>query len=153
MAAKIQPIQVHVSSVIEAPLREVWALIRDFNSLPQWHPAIAGSEIEGSRENCAIGCVRKLKLKSGEVVREQLLELSDVRTCFTYNILESDVGLLDYVAELALLPITDHDQCLAIWTANFRTSPGEEAEKHKMVEQDVFLGGLRALNTKLRTAR
>jgi Polyketide cyclase / dehydrase and lipid transport len=149
MRGKIQPIQVHVSSVIEAPLAAVWALIRDFNSLPLWHPAIADSEIEDSRESSAVGCIRKLTLKSGETVREQLLELSDSQTRFTYNILESEVGLLDYVAELSLLPITDGNQCLAIWTANFRTVSGLEMEKHTMVERDVFLGGLHALNAKL----
>jgi len=27
------------SSVINAPIDEVWARIRDFNALPDWHPA------------------------------------------------------------------------------------------------------------------
>jgi len=153
MKAKIQPVQVYVSSVIDAPLGAVWALIRDFNSLPQWHPAIAQSLIEDSRSSSEVGCVRKLTLKTGETVREQLLELSDARTCFTYNILESDVGLLDYVAELSLLPVTDGNRCLATWTANFRTASGLEPEKHRMVEKDVFLGGLQALNAKLRPSK
>ncbi len=37
----------HASSVINAPIEKVWARIRDFNGLPNWHPAIARSEIEG----------------------------------------------------------------------------------------------------------
>jgi Polyketide cyclase / dehydrase and lipid transport len=149
MTARIQSIQIYVSSVIEAPLTAVWALVRDYNSLPQWHPAIAGSEIEGSRDKSTVGCIRKLTLTGGEIVREQLLELSDTHFRLTYNILESDVGLLDYVSELSLLPITDGNRCLATWTANFRTAPGAEEEKRKMVENDVFLAGLHALNAKL----
>jgi uncharacterized membrane protein len=36
----------HASSVINAPIDEVWARIRDFNALPDWHPGVAKSEIE-----------------------------------------------------------------------------------------------------------
>ena len=34
------------SSVINAPFDEVWARIRDFNALADWHPAFADSHIE-----------------------------------------------------------------------------------------------------------
>ena len=36
----------YASTVLNAPAKEVWALIRDFNALPAWHPAITDSEIE-----------------------------------------------------------------------------------------------------------
>ena len=28
----------YASTVLNAPAKEVWALIRDFNALPTWHP-------------------------------------------------------------------------------------------------------------------
>ena len=34
------------SSVINAPIDEVWARIRDFNALPDWHSAFTDSHIE-----------------------------------------------------------------------------------------------------------
>jgi len=34
------------SSVINAPIDEVWAKIRDFNALPDWHPAFTDSPRE-----------------------------------------------------------------------------------------------------------
>jgi uncharacterized membrane protein len=37
----------HASSVINAPIDQVWAHIRDFNGLANWHPAVAKSEITG----------------------------------------------------------------------------------------------------------
>ena len=40
-------VNVYRSAVIDAPADKVWALIRDFNGLPKWHPAIGKSEIEG----------------------------------------------------------------------------------------------------------
>lgn len=37
----------HASAVIDAPVEAVWAVVRNFNSLPDWHPAIERGEIEG----------------------------------------------------------------------------------------------------------
>ncbi len=37
---------IFVSSVIDAPAADVWAIVRDFNGMPQWHPLIADSLIE-----------------------------------------------------------------------------------------------------------
>ena len=39
-------VRVSVSSVLDAPPDAVWSRVRDFNGLPQWHPAIADSRIE-----------------------------------------------------------------------------------------------------------
>ena len=36
----------HASSVINAPIEQVWARIRDFNTLDDWHPCISSSVIE-----------------------------------------------------------------------------------------------------------
>jgi len=149
MKRKIQPVQVYVSSVIDASIDKVWALVRDFNAMPQWHPAITRSHIEDDRESSAVGCIRNFALAGGGKIREQLLELSDTHYRFTYCIVESDVGLLDYVAELALSPVTDGDRTFAAWSANFSTERGLEQEKARMVGQDVFLGGFEALRQRL----
>jgi len=37
--------KVYRSAVIRAPVETVWAVVRDFNALPRWHPAIATSEM------------------------------------------------------------------------------------------------------------
>jgi hypothetical protein len=39
--------KVFVSAVIDAPIGEVWAKMRDFNGLPDWHPRFSRSHIEG----------------------------------------------------------------------------------------------------------
>lgn len=148
MKRPVQPIQVYVSSVINGPIDAIWALVRDFNALPEWHPGIAKSRIEEDREGAAIGCVRNLVLNGGERVREQLLELSDIHHRFAYSILDSDVGLLDYIAEFALSPVTDGNRTFAVWSANFRTAPGQEKEKQTMVAQDVFQRGFDALKAR-----
>ncbi len=37
--------KVRTSAVIQAPPEPVWAIVRDFNGLPGWHPAVAESMI------------------------------------------------------------------------------------------------------------
>jgi hypothetical protein len=34
------------STIIDAPIERVWAVLRDFNSHVHWHPVVADSHIE-----------------------------------------------------------------------------------------------------------
>ena len=97
-------IQVYVSSVIPAPAGAVWPLLRDFNGLPRWHPLIAESRIEQQQAADRVGCVRQFRLHDGGVIREQLLGLSDFDCRVTYSILQSPMGVSQYVATLSLTP-------------------------------------------------
>jgi hypothetical protein len=93
-------IKVYTSSVIDAPADAVWAQIRDFNGLPKWTPFVAESRIEGNQPADKVGCVRNFRLKDGSTIREQLLTLSDFDFQCTYSILESPMGVENYVATL-----------------------------------------------------
>ena len=53
--------RVYVSTVVNARNDRVWARVRDFNGLPNWHPAIAESRIEGGEPSDKIGCVRDFR--------------------------------------------------------------------------------------------
>ena len=68
--------RVYVSSVIAAPAAKVWARVRDFNGLPNWHPRIAESRIENGEPADRVGCIRAFSLRSGDRLREQLLCLT-----------------------------------------------------------------------------
>lgn len=140
---------VYVSSVIDAPIEVVWATVRDFNALPQWHPNIRESRIEDGLAPDAVGCIRNFKQQDGSVIREQLLTLSDREYRFCYSMLESDLGLYDYISEFSLQKITDGDRTFAVWLAHFRTEPGLEEQKATMVGQGVFQKGFDALKKKL----
>ena len=48
----------YASIILKAPVETVWSLIRDFNGLPKWAPAIAQSKIEGGLDADVVGCVR-----------------------------------------------------------------------------------------------
>ena len=61
------------STVIDAPLERVWAVLRDFNSHDQWHDVVEQSRIEGGERDDRVGCVRSFTLKDGNRIREQLI--------------------------------------------------------------------------------
>ena len=141
-------VKVFVSSVIPAPANKVWAVVRDFNDMPSWHPSIARSTIEGGRPSDCVGCIRALTLSDGVRVREQLLSLSDFDYSFSYAIVESGLNVSNYVASLKLTPITDTDQTFGEWSAEFETTAGSEQETAGMISRDVFQAGFDALKKK-----
>ena len=138
-------IKVYVSSVIEAAADNVWSRIRDFNGLPSWHPAIADSRIENSQPSDRVGCIRHFHTKDGGMIRERLLGLSDYDFSCTYEILESPMGVENYVATLKLTPITDGNGTFAEWSAEFDCAEGRERDLNESIGNGVFQGGFDAL--------
>jgi hypothetical protein len=138
-------VKVYASSVIDAPAERVWEAVRDFNGLPDWHPLIADSRIEGGGAADRIGCVRNFRTRDGGLIREQLLTLSDFDYECTYAILESPMGVDNYVATLKLTPITDGNRTFAEWNAEFDCDEARERELSQKIGQGVFQGGFDAL--------
>ena len=110
-------VKIYVSSVVDAPAERVWDHIRDFNALPKWHPAIGDSRIEGNQPADKVGCIRSFHTRDGGAIRERLMALSDYEYGCTYAILESPMGVSNYIASIRLIPITDGDRTLCEWTA------------------------------------
>lgn len=138
-------VQIYVSSVIGASADTVWSRVRDFNGLPQWHPAIADSRIENEQPADRVGCIRHFHTRDGGMIRERLLALSDYDYSCTYEILESPMGVEGYVATLKLVPVTDGNRCFAEWSAEFECAPGREQELTQSIGQGVFQTGFDAL--------
>jgi hypothetical protein len=138
-------IKVYVSSVIDASADIVWQRVRDFNGLPQWHPAIADSCIENNEPSDRVGCIRHFHTRDGGMIRERLLGLSDHDFTCVYEILESPMGVDNYVATLKLTPITDGNRSFAEWSAEFDCAEGRERELTDTIGGGVFQGGFDAL--------
>ena len=138
-------IRIYVSSVIDASADSVWSRIRDFNALPLWHPAIADSRIENNEPSDKVGCIRHFHTRDGGMIRERLLALSDFDYSCVYEILESPMGVDNYVATLKLSPITDGNRCFAEGSAEFDCAEGRERELTDAIGNGVFQGGFNAL--------
>src|SRR4051794_16172143 len=129
------------STVIDAPIERVWAILRDFNSHDRWHDVVADSRIEGDEAPTQVGCIRSFTLKDGNRIREQLLTLSDSEHKSTYCIVEATVPLQRYVATVTLKPVTDGDRTFWHWESSFATPPRRERELSQMVARDVYEAG------------
>lgn len=137
------------STIIDAPIERVWAVLRDFNSHEAWHEVVEASRIEGNERSDQVGCVRSFTLRDGNRIREQLLTLSDVEHKSTYCIVEATVPLQRYVATVTLKPVTDGNRTFWHWESTFATPPGMERELRDMVAQGVYEAGFENLRRHL----
>ncbi|MFO1037923.1 MAG: SRPBCC family protein [Geminicoccaceae bacterium] len=142
--------KVYVSSVIPAPIAAVWRVVRDFNGLPDWTGFVAESRIEQNMPADRIGCIRNFRLRDGGRIRERLLALSDYDMSCTYSILESPLGVENYIATLSLSPVTETDATFVEWTAEFDAAPEREDQLVQTIGRNVFQAGLTSLKERLR---
>ena len=142
-------IRVYTSSVIDASADTVWSRIRDFNGLPQWHPGIADSRIENGEAADKVGCIRHFHTRDGGMIRERLLALSDYDYSCVYEILESPMGVENYVATLKLTPVTDGNKTFAEWWAEFDCAPEREQALAEQIGQGVFQSAFDSLKKAL----
>ena len=140
-------VRIYVSSVIDATADSVWSRVRDFNALPVWHTIIADSRIEKNEPSDKIGCIRHFHTRDGGMIREKLLTLSDYDFSCVYSILESPMGVDNYVATLKLTPITDGARCFIEWSAEFDCAQGREQELSEQIGNGVFQVGIDALKS------
>ena len=145
-------VKVVKSTVLDHPVEEVWAVLRDFNGHDEWHPAVADSEIERGQTSDRVGCVRRFHLRDGSELSERLLTLSDADMAFSYCLHETPVPLLNYVAHVRLAPVTDGDGTFWHWESRFDTPAGREAELGRMVAEDIYQGGFDAIRAHLARA-
>ncbi|KEZ76736.1 SRPBCC family protein [Salinisphaera hydrothermalis] len=141
--------RIFISRVIHASPDAVWAVLRDFNGMPEWHPAIADSTIEDGRAADAVGCVRSFHLADGAHLREQLTELSDANRRMRYIILDSPMPVTGYDASIEVLPITEDGGSLVVWTAEFEVPATEAEAMVETVSDGVFRAGLAAIAARL----
>lgn len=143
-------VKVRQSTIIDAPIDDVWAILRDFNSHERWHPAIAFSEIEGGDPVDAVGAVRHFRLADGGELREQLLALSDKDRRLSYCLLEAPLPLMGYVASVRLKPVTDGDATFWEWSSEFHPPAHRRDELVKLVTEGIYQAGFTAVRSLLR---
>lgn len=140
----------YASSVLDATADDVWALVRDFGALADWHPAIDTCEIEPGPPNHQVGAVRRLTNQAG-VIRERLVALDDGARSQTYEFVENPFGVRRYVATVRVFPVTDTGKAFAEWYADF-DAEGDAAAADQLIglfQDGVFAGGLKAVAERL----
>ncbi|WP_376089447.1 SRPBCC family protein [Roseomonas sp. CCTCC AB2023176] len=139
----------YASTILDAPVETVWSVVRDFNGLPNWVPAVVRSEIEDGLDPDVVGCVRSFQMSNGGHVRERLLSLCDRTYSFSYNFETPAFPVTNYVARIRLMPVTASDRTFAEWEATFDEAPGDEGKYVGIISKHVFQAGWDALKTRL----
>lgn len=133
------------STIIDAPVDRLWAVLRDFNGHDRYHPIVAQSAIERGHAPDKVGCVRRFTLQDGSELREQLLSLSDLEMSYSYCLFDTPIPLFNYVAHVRLLPVTDGNRSFWHWESRFTTPEGRERELAEKVGNDVYSAGMEAV--------
>jgi len=136
--------QVTESTVAGAPVGEVWALLRDFAAIGDWHPALPPAEIEDGPAD-RVGCVRVFPLAGGH--RETLAALDDQqrRIAFTFADHAAGLPVRSYTSAITVRPVTIGDRAYVEWSSRFDCDEADEDKVIAGIRDGVLIPGLRAL--------
>ncbi|WP_433031717.1 SRPBCC family protein [Actinomycetospora sp. CA-053990] len=137
--------EVTSTAIIPADVDTVWRVVRDFDGLPAWVPAIEASEIEGDLRGDQVGAVRRLTLGDGGTVRERLVALDDRERRLTYAILDSPFPVEDYRSTIRVFPVTTTGESFVVWGVVFDCHLAESEQLCTLFGRDVFGAGLNGL--------
>jgi hypothetical protein len=137
----------YASTVLNAPVADVWSRIRDFGSLWVWHGGlVARGEIEGGKAGDQVGSMRSFYLHDDTNIREALVAHSDGDRSYTYDFQKTPFDVDNYLATLRVTPVTDGDKSFVEWFTTFDCNRDEQAHWTAFFANEVFMGGLNALH-------
>lgn len=85
---------------IDAPADAVWARIKNFDALKDWHPAVASSPADKGNEE---GSVRQVTLKGGGSLTETLESYNDAQKKYSYRLKDGSA-----------LPVTNYTSTITV---------------------------------------
>ncbi len=134
------------STIIEAPIDDVWQMISNFHQLGWADPVVTKVAICGALAGTEVGARRILN----DVFHETLLTLEPSEYCFTYSIDDGPGPLAhekvsNYIGKVILQPITDSNSTFIQWSSEFIS----EMETDVVEFCDpIYIGLLAALKAK-----
>lgn len=100
---------------INAPAATVWARIKNFDGLKDWHPAVAQSPADKGN---SVGSVRTLTLKNGAGIVETLERYDDAKMSYSYR--AKDGGALPVTNYTSTISVTgEGNQSVVEWRGAF----------------------------------
>ena len=127
--------QITESTVVGAPAGEVWALLRDFAAIGDWHPALPPAEIEDGPAD-RVGSVRVYPLAGGH--RETLVALDDQqrRIAFTFADHAAGLPVRSYTSTIAVRPVTLRPTAAGATRPRARFGSGPQALPRAVLSPD-----------------
>jgi hypothetical protein len=143
--------QIVTSTVVASPVGEVWALLRNFAAIGDWHPALPPCEIEDGPAD-RVGCVRVFPLAGGH--RETLTGLDDQQRIIAFAFGDNaGLPVRSYMSMMTARPVTLSDQTYVEWSSRFDCDEADEDKVIAAVRDGVLVPGLKALEQRFGLAR
>ncbi len=144
-----QPNKVWTSRVIKAPLAHVWGVMRDFAGMGGWHDEITKMHMLKKQRSDKVSGIRDFYFGDGHL-NEELLQLSDLKHCFSYRITKCEIPWLNYVSGPRLWPVTANNTTFGVWTGDWDASPQDDLVLIPRTEQNVYQKAFAGVETLLR---
>src|SRR5712691_2368562 len=97
-------LEVKLSVPIEASVEDVWAVVGNFNGLPDWHPWFTASVLEPA----AGGVGRRVTIAGGTAGRREMngriLSCDSTRREWAYTVIAGPMTFADYVGRIRVTP-------------------------------------------------
>lgn len=134
----------HHSAVINAPVAEVWAILRNFHDL-SWTSAVESLEPVGDVRSDQVGAKRLLN----GAIHETLRALNDLEHTFQYQITDgpspiSKDDLKFYYGTVSVLPVTDQNTSYVSWITRFEAKDDAVTQEFCDPFYSTFLAHLKA---------
>jgi hypothetical protein len=109
------PQKVEKSITIKADPAKVWAIVKDFGNIHQWHPGVASTKLEKKGEDT----FRTLTFKDGGHVYEKLRSSDDAAMRLRYEIVSGTLPLTDYNAMMTISKGEKPGETTVTWVGRF----------------------------------
>jgi carbon monoxide dehydrogenase subunit G len=103
--------------IINAAPEAVWAMVKDFDKMQNWHPAVASST---ATQGNAVDSERTLTLKGGGTVVEKLESWSDADRKFSYRMRQAGpIPVTNYSSTVTVKPGPGAGTAVVEWRGAF----------------------------------
>ena len=126
--------KVKMESRVPTTADNLWKTIGGFDSLGDWHPAIAKCEATGDKK----GSTRTLSLAGGGKIEERMEDSSENERLCRYTILSGPLPVANYIAEIRVRDNGDGTSTVE-WSSEFEPT-GNESEAVKTI-QGIYQAG------------
>lgn len=136
---------VEFSAVLDSDAGHAWSVLKKFGEIQKWHPSIVESSIEDNQPDGLVGCIRKLTLADGAVVRERLLSVDDHNLTLCYRFEEAPLQIDNYVATVKLVSLTGQSKAFINWSASFDLQDLNTGDHYQELIRGLIVDGHNSL--------
>lgn len=123
------------SIVINASIKEIWAVLKDFDQISTWHPDVKSSVGDGKNKSDSI---RSMTLSSGGIIEESLDYYSDKDHEYNYRLKSENTDVLPISSHTSAIQlIAEGDKTLVKWKSRFYRGDTGNSPSEKLNDESA----------------